>query len=49
MLKKKKAKKMLNTEFFKPVNFLTLSVIVLIWITIHEKFIKSHIVKDGAK
>lgn len=37
---------MINTEFFRPGNLITLSIIILAWITVHEKFIKQHVVKD---
>lgn len=36
---------MINTEFFKPGNFFTLSIIVILWLVIHEKVIKPRIVK----
>lgn len=34
---------MINTELLKPSNFLTLGIIIIIWIVIHEKFIKKFI------
>ena len=37
---------MINTDFFRPVNLLTLSIIILSWIVIHDKVVKKHIVKD---
>ena len=37
---------MINTEFFRPGNFITLSIIILLWIVVHEKVIKKHLVKD---
>lgn len=39
---------MLNTEFFKLRNFVTLTIIILAWIVIHDKVVKPHVVKDGA-
>jgi hypothetical protein len=38
---------MFNTELLKFPNIVTLSIIILIWITIHEKVIKPHIIHDG--
>lgn len=38
---------MLNYEFFKLRNFFSLGLIVLIWLTIHHKFIAPVLVKDG--
>ena len=36
---------MFNSAFFQLGNFITLSIIILIWITIHEKIIKPRIIK----
>jgi hypothetical protein len=38
---------MFNTEFFKLGNFITLSIIILIWLVIHDRWIKRPI--DGAQ
>lgn len=39
---------MFNTDFFRLGNLITLSIIILVWITIHEKVIKPHVIKTGA-
>jgi len=39
---------MFNTEFLKLGNLITLSVIIIIWLIIHDKWMRTQIDKNGA-